>query len=600
MTRVRRRRPFDLAAFDPRSVDPVGRPPPSLIAPENNCVKFFTHWVRRAPDRPAIVFPRKDGAAGLAYDVVTFGELDEDARTLAARLRGLGVRRGDRVLVMVPMSRTLYTILVALLTMGACAVFLDPWVPLEQIGAAAALVRPRAFLGIPRAHWLRLLARPVRRVPLKLVACAARPALQGLLGRHVEDLVASDAPPLAMASCGLDDTALITFTTGSTGTPKGSNRTQRFLNAQGVALDEHLPRRAGDVDMPALPIFVLNNLGAGVPSVLPLVDFMKISSVDPTIIVRQIRDWRVTSIGGSPSYLLPIARHCVERGVKLETIRGVVAGGAPVPPSLLRLLQWCCPNARGHIEVLYGSTEVEPVASIEADEVLTETAALTAQGRGNCVGVPVSSITVRLVRARRGPWQLGPGGWADLDVAPGSVGEVLVTGAHVQREYYRNPAAVAENKVADPDGRVWHRMGDLAWRDERGRLWLVGRISNAVELPGRTLYPIQVEGLATAVEGVERAALLELRGRAAVVVVPASNGLDAAGRAALAASVKAACAAAGQAVDEVLVRDAVPLDPRHNAKVEYGKLRDELLAAGSARPSADSPQGGQARSGGTR
>ncbi|MCO5169280.1 MAG: AMP-binding protein [Planctomycetes bacterium] len=548
----------------------IGRPPPATIGPESNVVNFFLHWVERAPDRPAIVFPSRGADGRLAYDVVTFRGLDRDSGRLAHGLARLGVRRGDRVLVMVPMSRPLYTLLVALMKLGACAVFVDPWA-VSQLGRAADLVRPKAFVGVPLAHLLRLRDAPVRRIPLKLVALSTAP-WQRLLGRRLEDLLRRGPTAFPTATCGLDDPALITFTTGSTGAPKGANRTQRFLNAQGVALDHHLRRVEGDVDMPALPIFVLNNLGAGVPSVLPLVNFMRIAEVDPATIVQEVRDWQVTTIGGSPAYLLPIARWCVEQGVTLDRVRGVVAGGAPVPPRLLALLQRCCPNARGNIEVLYGSTEAEPVARIEADEVLGETAAETERGRGNCVGAPVPDVEVKLVHARTGPLALGPGGWTDLEVAPGEVGEVLVTGDHVQRDYYRNPEAVRSNKLTGPDGRVWHRMGDLAWRDARDRLWLVGRNNDAVPWRGRTLYPIQVEGRALSVEGVRLAGLVEVRGEAVLALV-----LEAGFAAEVArARVLAALDEVGLGVDRVVVVDAIPLDPRHNAKVERAALRARL------------------------
>lgn len=562
------------------STEPVGRAPPSELGPEQNVYRFFEHWVRRAPDRPAIVFPRPAAGGGLGDDeVVTFRELARDAERVAAGLASLGVRQGDRVLCFVPMSRPLYALLLGLLRMGACAVFVDPWVPLAQIGRAVAQVAPRALVGVPRAHLLRLVAPSVRAVPLHLVAQAPGP-LARLLGPRLEDLLArgpgesvegARAAPLAW--CGLDDTALITFTTGSTGTPKGSDRTQRFLNAQGVALDTHLPRRPGDVDMPALPIFVLNNLGAGVPSVLPLVDFRRIADVDPDLVIAQVRRWKVTSIGGSPSYLLPIAERCARTSTVLDTVRGVVAGGAPVPPRLLALLRDVCPRARGSIEVLYGSTEAEPVASIEADEVLGETAALAAKGHGTCVGAPVGFVEVKVVTATRGAWTLGPRGWSDVELPAGRPGELVVTGEHVQKGYWRNPRAVAENKLVAPDGRTWHRMGDLGYKDARGRLWLVGRITETVWSGGDPLYPLQVEGLVDALPGVRRSALVAVRGEAVVAVVPslpAPPGLE--------AEVRAACAAAGFRIARVLLRDALPLDPRHNAKLERARLRDALEA----------------------
>jgi acyl-CoA synthetase (AMP-forming)/AMP-acid ligase II len=414
----------------------------------------------------------------------------------------------------------------------------------------------------------------VRAIPLQLVALATAPA-QRLLGRRLEDLLERGPPAYPTIPTDLDAPCLITFTTGSTGTPKGANRTHRFLNAQGAALARHLTRRPGDVDMPALPIFVLNNLVAGVPSVLPLVNFLRIAEVDPPTIVEQVRACGVTTIGGSPSYLRPIAAWCVARGETLDSIRGVVAGGAPVPPELLALLERCCPNARGAIEVLYGSTEAEPVASIDSREVLGETVARTARGEGTCVGRPVDDVEVKLVRPRPGPLALDARGWAGLEVAPGEVGEVLLTGDHVQRDYYRNPAAVRENKLTGPDGRVWHRMGDLAWKDDRGRLWLVGRVHEAIPRPGgRTLYPVQVEGRALSVEGVARAGLALVRDQAVLALVRSP-----AAPADLVARVAAALAEVGLSVDRVLVVDSIPLDPRHNAKVERAALRAQLEGA---------------------
>lgn len=542
--------------------DAIGRPPPETIEPLRNIAVFFTHWVERAPDRPAIVFPRPAPGGELGYDVATFAELDRDANRLGQALAGLGVRRGDRVLIMVPMSRPLYALLVAIAKLGATSVFCDPWVPLDQLGRVAELTSPRVFVGIGKAHWLRLLRGSFRRIPVKLVALGG----SRLLGRRVEDLMAAGPDALETAAVSLDDTLLITFTSGSTGRPKGANRTHGFVNMQGAALDRHLPRLPGDVDLPALPVFVLQNLSAGVTSVLPLVDFKRIADVDPATIVQQVRDWRVTTIGGSPAYLAPIARWCRERGETLDTVRGVVAGGAPVPAALLALLREVCPGARGNIQVLYGSTEAEPVSQIEADEVLGETAALTAAGRGNCVGRPGDDVELRVVRARAGPWQL-EGGWEAVALPAGEVGEVLVTGAHVQKDYWNDPEAGRANKVTGPDGRIWHRMGDLAWLDERGRVWLVGRLGEAVETPRGPLYPIQVEEVARAAPGVRDAALLG-RDRQALLAIVAEGDPARAAEAA-----RAGCAARGLVVDEVRVLDAIPKDPRHNAKIDRAALR---------------------------
>lgn len=554
----------------------VGLPPRDTIAATRNVIGYFDAWVARDPERTAIVFPR--GRAGaVAYDSVTYGQLAADVARCAGGLRALGVEPGDRVLIMVPMSRPLYTFLMAVLKLGATAVFIDPWAPLDQIAYAAELVEPKVFAGVAKAHLLRVMRRAFRRIPIQLVACSTWPLLPRLLGRSVESLYRGGRaePVEEVVPRDPDDTALITFTSGSSGVPKGSNRTHAFLDAQAIALEHHLEREPGDVDMPALPVFVLNNLVLGVPSVLPLVDFRRIADVEPAAIVQELRDWKVTTIGGSPAYLAPIAAHCRAEGVALETVRGVVTGGAPVPPPLLRELREVCPGARGNVTVLFGSTEAEPVACIEADEVLGETAARTEAGEGNCVGRPVPDVELKVVRPDPGPWQLEGRGWDAVEVAPGEVGELLVTGDHVQKDYYRNPDAVRANKVEGPDGRVWHRMGDLARRDDQGRLWLVGRVHDVVRSGDAVLYPIQVEGRANACPGVRASGLVALGDRA-VLAIEAAGADPAPG---LAEAVRAAVTGDGFPVDEVVPVAAIPVDPRHNAKVDHGRLRAQLEAA---------------------
>jgi acyl-CoA synthetase (AMP-forming)/AMP-acid ligase II len=164
------------------------------------------------------------------------------------------------------------------------------------------------------------------------------------------------------------------------------------------------------------------------------------------------------------------------------------------------------------------------------------------------VGTPVPGIRVRLVNPDD-----------EVDVPDGEPGEVWVSGAHVNRGYYRDPAADTANKVRDGD-TVWHRTGDAAWRDAEGRLWLVGRVSERVG----PHYPFRVEALAEQVPGVSRAAL------AAVDGVPV-----------LAFTGEADPQALRQhtGIDRVVRIDAIPVDPRHRAKVDRAALEKLLGTA---------------------
>jgi acyl-CoA synthetase (AMP-forming)/AMP-acid ligase II len=539
----------------------VGRPSSSLLDETGNVCCFFDHWVGRAPDRPALLVPRQRRGGAVLHESVTFGELDRGGSRVAGALAERGIGRGDRVLLMVPMSAQLYEVMLGVLKLGACAVFVDPWASLDVLSSMVERTKPDAFVGAPKAHLLRALSPAVRRIPLKLSAGA--PAL---LGGRLEALQRGRPARRPALVIERDEGALLTFTTGSTGRPRGALRSHAFLDAQGAALARHLPREDGDVDMTSLPVFVLSNLAAGVPSVLPLVDFRRVADVDGGVIVEQIRATGVRTLGGSPAFLAAVVRWALAHDVTLPGVRGVATGGAPVEPELLEGLRQVCPDARGNIRVLYGSTEVEPISQIEADEVLRD----RAPAAGTCVGRPVPELAVRVARVT----DAGAVPTA-LDVEPGTPGELLVCGAHVQRDYWQDEAATRATKLEGDDGRLWHRTGDVGYLDERGRLWLLGRARDVLSTDEGALYPWPVEAIARRVEGVDAAALLSLDGQAAVAFELALG----AARAPVAAEIVRACREAGFAVARAVVVDRIPVDPRHNSKVDHRRLRAALEGA---------------------
>ena len=139
----------------------------------------------------------------------------------------------------------------------------------------------------------------------------------------------------------------------------------------------------------------------------------------------------------------------------------------------------------------YGATEALPVANIGSREILTETRQLTEQGRGVCVGRPVAGMEVRVIRIS----DEAIAEWDDsLLAAPGEVGEFVVRGPVVTRTYYNRPDATKLAKIRDPiTGDVLHRMGDVGYLDDRGRLWFCGRKSHRVVTPHGTLFTDMVE-----------------------------------------------------------------------------------------------------------
>jgi acyl-CoA synthetase (AMP-forming)/AMP-acid ligase II len=165
--------------------------------------------------------------------------------------------------------------------------------------------------------------------------------------------------------------------------------------------------------------------------------------------------------------------------------------------------------------------------------------------------------------------------WSDFTLDQGEVGELIVTGDHVCKDYFNNPEAVAQNKITDKDGKIWHRMGDTGYMDEEGRFWLVGRVHSTISRNGEMLHAQNVEqriqdGLKTplrvAALGLQDAAL----GEKLVLVVEQVGK----GQAELIEEIKESAETSRIPVDEIkIIKKKIPVDPRHNSKTDYSKLR---------------------------
>jgi acyl-CoA synthetase (AMP-forming)/AMP-acid ligase II len=252
----------------------------------------------------------------------------------------------------------------------------------------------------------------------------------------------------------------------------------------------------------------------------------------------------------------------------------VVTAGAPAAPRLLeefaRLL-----DPPAEIFTPYGATEALPVASIGSREILGETRHRTARGEGVCVGRPVNGLEVEIIRISDDPIPV----WSDgLEISDGTIGEIVVSGAVVTREYFRRPEATALAKIADPQrDRFFHRMGDLGYRDDRGRLWFCGRKSHRVELGDATLYTVCCEGVYNVHPEVSRTALVGVPGRHGtrpVLCVEPVRRLTRSDQERVSRELLEIGAAFPQTrrIEAILFHPSFPVDIRHNSKIYREKL----------------------------
>ncbi len=541
---------------------------------DQNVASLIAGVASRDPDKPALVFEMRGRS-----ETISFAALWLDATTVATSLQRLGLRPGDRVIVMIPMSIDLYVCLLAVIKLGAVVVFVDPWMGARQIARFSEFAEPTAFIGIGKSHLLRWSSRKLREIKISITNGFR---VGPFFARYSLEKLKQGAPDSEVTAVTPDQTALITFTGGASGTPKGANRTHRFLLSQHLALKHEFPYKPDDVDMPMFPVFALNNLVTGITSVVPEMDFRNVAEVDGGRILGQMIHHNVSTCTASPPLLdsLVDALQYAPAEVKARfRLRRALTGGAPVSDD--QLVRWSS-NFRtqaGPTEVIvaYGSTEAEPVGHIGAAERIE----LASMGRGYCTGHPVKLIQTGIVPITKGPIDVVSEHLRDLWLAPGQIGELIVAGDHVCRDYYKNKNATQENKLVDERGTVWHRMGDTGYFDEEGRFWLVGRVHSTIIRRGRQVHPQLVEQIAKSAcaDIVQVAAIGCPHGELgeAVIVLVAVEPSRVEISAEIESSVRNRLMEMSQPCDQVVVTGAkLPVDPRHNSKIDYERAKKLL------------------------
>ena len=517
-----------------------------------NVATILHEQALRRGDRPAII---ERGRA------ISFAELDGAAGIAAAGLARAGLAPGMRALVFSPMSIDLYIAIIGMFRLRVTAAFVDPSAGRDHLTACVARVTPDALIAVPRAHLLRLTSAALRSIPIKMT-------LRRLVARADVPTAFRVAPP--QDDCDADTPAIITFTSGATGVPKAAVRTHGFLLAQHRALAASMALAPGAVDLTTLPIVLLANLASGVTSIIPDADLRAPGAIRPGPVLDQIRDLQPNRVVATPALLEQLIAGTARRGERLETLRRIYTGGAPVFPGLLDRVASAAPSAS--VVAVYGSTEAEPIATIDRRDITPEDRVAMQQGAGLLAGKPVSSIHIRILPDQWGtPVTLRNG--EDLDrraLGDGGVGEIVVSGDHVLAGYL-DGVGDEESKI-HAGARVWHRTGDAGYFDSRGRLWLLGRCAARVSDDVGVLYPFAVECAASDVPGLRRSAFVRHLGRRILVIEVEHKAREV--REALMRRLSWA------RLHDILMVKQVPVDHRHNAKVDYtelGRLLGTLL-----------------------
>lgn len=556
---------------------------------EQNVARLLDRQVAERPYQRAMVMRVREGGPGV-YAQRSFGWLGARVDALAHGLQKIGLRRGDRVSVFVRPGFDFPAVVFALFKLGCPPVFIDPGMGREAALGCLQRMAPRGLVAIPALQAARpLFSRAFRSVEISVTAGSTTGYWGGKTLDEIASLGAGEGPfePVALDP---DEEAAILFTSGSTGPAKGARYSMRIYDAQVRHIQAMYGFRGGDIDVPGLAVFGLFSLAMGMTVAWPEIDPRRPASLDPARLVELIEDLGATSAFGGIAIWRPVLAWCRANGRRLPSLRALLSAGTAIPVWMHEgFREVLAPGVQIHTP--YGATESLPVASIGTELVLGETAALTRAGRGTCVGTPAPGVEIRVIRTSD---EAIPRWDPALVLPAGEVGEICVSGAVVTHLYEGEPEATARAKILDQTvspPRIWHRMGDLGYLDERGRLWFCGRKAHRVETERGPLYANPVEEVAVLHPAVRRAALLGLGERPRqepVIALQPEPGADAR---AVAAEVRAMLAerAFAAPIERVLFHADFPVDVRHNAKINNEALTAWAAAAVAKRPALGLP-----------
>jgi long-chain acyl-CoA synthetase len=436
---------------------------------------LFARAVERAPARDAIV----DGARRL-----TWGELHDRVRRLAAGLARLGVLPGDRVATLLPNGTPFCLAVLAALELGALAVPLSSKLRREELRVLLEDSTPRALVVDPAFY--------EEVAPLR---AGLPPAHHVLVGGNrapgtvlLDDLLtgASRLGPLRPTAFDADAPAMLLYTSGTTGRPKGAILSHLNVVHSCVTFERLYGLHDGERSLVVVPLVHVTGLVAQLWAMIAVTGTtVLLPRFDAGEALRLLAAEEITHLVGAPTVYVMLMARPDHRALPLPRLRVLGYGGAPIATDTVRRLREWLPGARLHNT--YGLTETASPATCLSDA--------DALARIDTVGRPVPVGECRTVDPASG-----------REARAGEVGELWIRGPMVVAGYWRNPAATA---AAIVDGG-WLRTGDLATIDAEGYVAIRDRIKDMVNRGGEKVYCVEVEEVLCAHPGVLEAAVVGL------------------------------------------------------------------------------------------
>jgi acyl-coenzyme A synthetase/AMP-(fatty) acid ligase len=367
-----------------------------------------------------------------------------------------------------------------------------------------------------------------------------------------------------------DDDAAVVFTSGSTGPAKGVVYRHSQVAATRDLMSAHYGITDADALVAAFAPWAVLGPALGIASVLPDMDVTSPSTLRATTLADAVAAVDGTLMWASPAALRAVLSSVDQlsgqQRAAFSSLRLVLGAGAPVPRATLAGIAALCPSA--DVRTPYGMTEALPATDVTWPEIDA-----AGPGPGVLVGRPLTGVDVMISA-------VGADGAADGSPSkqPGVLGEVLVRGSHLKDRYDRLWATERASS-RDPG---WHRTGDVGTLDDSGRLWIGGRLAHVITTADGPVAPVELEQRVEALAEVSQAAAVGVGPVGVQVVVLVIVLADHSTGIADLALIDRVRATTSVPVAAVLLRQSLPVDIRHQSKVDRRALADwaDSLLAG--------------------
>lgn len=564
-------------------IDPPTTRGSAAVGEYNPLWSYLDQWSKS--QEKAMVDMTATDAQGKPF-AVSWSKLSSIVNAMALGLRAAGMRPGDRVSMLVEPGRDLTAALYAVLRVGGVAVVTDAGLGVAGMTRAIKSAAPQWIIGeTPGLTLARAGNLPGRRLSIKTMGPVARRTL-GLTGsmygfatefagQHYEATATHADPDPA-------DDAAILFTSGSTGPAKGVRYTHQKLSALTQRLQHTLNVVPGSSLLAGFAPFALLGPAIGATSVTPNMSVTKPATLTATALAQAAIAGDTTMIFASPAALRNVVDTAHELNAEQRSALGktsmLLSAGAPVPVNLMDEVLELVPSATFHSP--YGMTESLLISDIDHH---TQHSIATQQDRGVCVGKPLD--VVRLAMAPLDYLGRSSDALLEGDAAVGKLSEIVISTPHMLAGYDKLYNTNRQTRVDSVDGLQWHRTGDIGHLDEHGRLWIEGRTQHVVTPPTGAIGPGGPEDQIQRLPELNRVAIVGVGpiGTQAIVAVVEPHDTSLKPGLAPTRLTDAVRAATDTELAAVLVTNQVPVDIRHNSKINRPVLAEwaaHVLAGG--------------------